>query len=362
MKEGRVGAVAPRKPSLRRRDWRGPRPGGRRGPQHCRRRTRRRRACRCRIGGCHARNRGQNQRDRGRHRRAHVLPLVDGLSSRSTIASGTRHAVSGSLPLNAGRPGWPGPSAGGVEDVVQRTSPHVDSSRSLIVRELGDGSGQIDGMDQSSFRGRLRAGDPTSFGELFDQYAGSVFRHAVRITGDAQHSDDVVSLTFLEAWRLRERLDPEGGSALPWLLGIATNVLRNAARARRRHLNALARLPATEPVPDFSDDVIDRLSDAEQVAAARAAFAALPTAEQDVVALCVWSEVSYADAASALGIPLGTVRSRLSRARVRLRTLMRSETSGRRPQMTREPSPGRGQVLNSPVAEIAGPVDSGGVG
>ncbi|GAA1596808.1 hypothetical protein GCM10009678_93360 [Actinomadura kijaniata] len=62
-----------------------------------------------------------------------------------------------------------------------------------------------------------------------------VYRYAVRVTGDWATAEDIVSLTFLEAWRLRARIRPEGESLRPWLLGIATNVLRNAARSARRH-------------------------------------------------------------------------------------------------------------------------------
>ena len=66
-----------------------------------------------------------------------------------------------------------------------------------------------------TIRARLRAGDPAAFGALYDSCAGAVHRHAVRWTGDWSAAEDVVSLTFLEAWRLL----PEGDNALPWLLG-----------------------------------------------------------------------------------------------------------------------------------------------
>ncbi|MFD0583844.1 CU044_5270 family protein [Dactylosporangium darangshiense] len=97
-----------------------------------------------------------------------------------------------------------------------------------------------------------------AFGLLFDAYAGIVYRHAVQRTGDWATAEEVVSLTFLEAWRLRERLLPEGGSPLPWLLGIATNVLRNMSRAARRHREALQRLPAPA-TPDLTAERHRRL-------------------------------------------------------------------------------------------------------
>ncbi|MFE0178317.1 RNA polymerase sigma factor [Streptomyces sp. NPDC059002] len=167
-------------------------------------------------------------------------------------------------------------------------------------------------------RVRVRDGDADAFGELFDAYARSVYNHAYRLTGDWAQAEDIVSLTFLDAWRLRDRLDAEGGSVRPWLLGIATNVTRNTRRAARRHAAAVARLPRDEVVADFAEVVAGSLDDREQLALVRTALASLRRAEREVLALCVWSGLDYAAAARALGIPVGTVRSRLSRARAKL--------------------------------------------
>jgi RNA polymerase sigma-70 factor (ECF subfamily) len=169
-----------------------------------------------------------------------------------------------------------------------------------------------------STRARIRAGDQEAFGRLFDECAKAVYNHAFRLTGNWSIAEDVMALTFLEAWRLRERIDPEGGSLRPWLLGIATNVHRNVRRAARRHDDALARMPRGETVPDFAEEVVGRIDDAERLAAVRAAYGRLRRQEQDVFALCVWAGLDYAQAAEALGIPVGTVRSRLSRARKKL--------------------------------------------
>ncbi|GIF70294.1 siderophore-interacting protein [Asanoa ishikariensis] len=182
-----------------------------------------------------------------------------------------------------------------------------------------------------STRARVRAGDPDAFRELFDEHARSVYNHGFRLTGDWSVADDVVSLTFLEAWRLRGRVDDStDGPLRPWLLGIATNVARNVRRAARRYDVALARLPAPRAVPDFAEEVADRQADRERIAAVRAAMSALRGPEREVLALCVFAGLDYAEAAQALGVPVGTVRSRLSRARKRL---------------TREPLAGPGQVV-----------------
>ena len=167
-------------------------------------------------------------------------------------------------------------------------------------------------------RARLRAGEPAAFGELFDEHARAVYHHGYRLTGDRAVAEDVLSTTFLQAWRMRRRIDPEGGSLRPWLLGVATNIVRNHSRKARRERDLLARLAPRDRVPDFADDVAARLDDAGTLASVRDALRTLRTAEREVVALCVWAGLDYAAAAEALGIPVGTVRSRLSRARRKL--------------------------------------------
>ncbi|MCP2357146.1 RNA polymerase sigma-70 factor (ECF subfamily) [Nonomuraea thailandensis] len=167
-------------------------------------------------------------------------------------------------------------------------------------------------------RARLLEGDQQALGELFDRYATSVYNHAYWVVGDWSAAEDVVSLTFMEVWRLRARLDPQGGSLHPWLLGVATNVGRNLRRARRLHREALAKMPRAAPVPDFADEVVGRITDAQRLEKVRAAIGRLRKHERDVLLLCAGAGLDYAEAAEALGIPIGTVRSRLSRARKKL--------------------------------------------
>jgi len=197
-------------------------------------------------------------------------------------------------------------------------------------------------------RARLRAGEQRAFGEIFDEHAQAVYGYALRRLGDWGAAEDVVSLTFLEAWRLRGKLHEEGESVRPWLFGIATNVLRNTARAARRHRAAMERLPAREAVPDFADELVGRLDDSAQLAAARRALARLRRSEREVFGLCVWSGLDYASAAEALGVPVGTVRSRLSRARARLRTLAADELR----QTRTEPRRSGGQVVSDRVGAV----------
>ncbi|MFL5914871.1 MAG: RNA polymerase sigma factor [Gaiellaceae bacterium] len=107
----------------------------------------------------------------------------------------------------------------------------------------------------------------------------------------------------------------------PVLYGIATNVLRNQGRSERRYAAVLKRMPTLDPTPDFAAQAVERLDDEQQMQQVLTVLAKLPQRERDVFALCAWMEVSYEDAAIALRIPVGTVRSRLSRARTHLQEL-----------------------------------------
>src|SRR5438105_4781360 len=147
-----------------------------------------------------------------------------------------------------------------------------------------------------SLRDRVRGGDPEAFGLLFDEHARAVYNHAFRLTGDWASAEDLVSLTFLAAWRQRGKVEPGGGSLRPWLLGIATNLARNASRAARRHRAAMGRLPAARPVPDFADELADRMDDAGRLRQVHAALGTLRRGEREVIALCVWAGLDYSSA------------------------------------------------------------------
>ncbi|MFE7583561.1 RNA polymerase sigma factor [Streptomyces gardneri] len=200
-------------------------------------------------------------------------------------------------------------------------------------------------------RDRFRAGDPAALGEAYDEHARVLYHYAYRVCGDRATAEDVVSATFLEAWRCRGKVHADGGTLRPWLLGIATNIMRGAAREARRRDAALARLPERGVLPDFADDVLARMTDGEQVRAARAALGKLRRREREVFTLVVWAGLDYAAAGEALGIPVGTVRSRLSRARERLRKLADAELRALR---RRQRSAGPGVAGPSPVRAAAG--------
>jgi RNA polymerase sigma factor (sigma-70 family) len=208
----------------------------------------------------------------------------------------------------------------------------------------------------AQLRARARAGDADAFGAVFDACAKSVYNHAFRLTGDWSTAEEVMAMTFLEAWRGRDSILADGGSLRPWLLGIATNLARGLHRTARRHRTAIARLAVADELPDFADDVSGRLDDAARIKALHRVLADLPGPELEVLALCVWSGVSYADAAEALHVPVGTIRSRLARARARLARLTDGELGrpdgGAARRNSREPTTTPDQLVGRPA--IAG--------
>jgi RNA polymerase sigma-70 factor, ECF subfamily len=168
---------------------------------------------------------------------------------------------------------------------------------------------------------QVRSGSPEALGSLFERHARAVYNYCFRRTADWGMAEDLTSAVFLEAWRRRQDVSAPDDSMLPWLLGVATNLLRNARRALRRHHGTLGRFPVWQTDPDFAEDVARRLDAERRMRSVLEVVGQLPRQDQEVLALCGWMELSYEHAARALGIPVGTVRSRLSRARARLREL-----------------------------------------
>ncbi|TYB50873.1 RNA polymerase sigma factor [Nonomuraea sp. PA05] len=157
---------------------------------------------------------------------------------------------------------------------------------------------------------------PELFAELFDRHAAALRRYVARRLGDSL-ADDVVSDTFLTAFRRRRHYDAAHPDARPWLYGIAARLIQRHRRVEVRLYRALARTGVDEIAEPYADRVDDRVA-AEQAGLA-AALAALPAADREVLLLVAWAGMSYDDVARALDIPIGTVRSRLHRARARTR-------------------------------------------
>lgn len=174
------------------------------------------------------------------------------------------------------------------------------------------------GLDEADAWSRARDGDPDAFTSLFDKHRDRVFGHALRLVRQPHDAEDVTAMVFLEAWRRRDAVRIVDGSIVAWLLVTANNTVHNFERSTRRHRAALARMSEPRNEPDHADGVADDLDNRERDRRVRDAFNTLSTADQNVITLCVLEELSLAEAARALGVPLGTVKSRLSRAKRRL--------------------------------------------
>lgn len=181
--------------------------------------------------------------------------------------------------------------------------------------------------DQDLWR-KCIAGNAEAFGVLFDRHADVVFRYCLSRCGSWHDAEELVSITFLEAWRQRNRLRPERDTLLPWLLGVATNANRNRARGSRRHADFLARLPHSDPrhgqpEADHAEAVASRLDAERAVRELMETTAGLNDGERDVVILCLMNGIGQEEAAKTLGIRVGTVKSRLHRARAKLAAMNR---------------------------------------
>ncbi|TVU63959.1 RNA polymerase sigma factor [Paenarthrobacter nitroguajacolicus] len=176
------------------------------------------------------------------------------------------------------------------------------------------------GDEDAALWKRCVEGDADALGLLFDRHSDAVFRYCLSRTGSWHDAEELVSVTFLEAWRQRRNLALQRDSLLPWLLGVATNAARNSARSIRRYEQFLGRLPHSPSVPDHSTAADERLDTERQVRELLEGTTALTGGERDVLLLCVMNGYSYEEAAASLGVRIGTVRSRVNRAKKKLRS------------------------------------------
>lgn len=174
------------------------------------------------------------------------------------------------------------------------------------------------GMDDAEAWKRAAAGDGDAFGVVFDLHKPRVQRHLSRLLASPQDVEDAVAVVFLEAWRKRTSVRVVHGSVVPWLLLTATYVANNQRRGARRYRAVLDALPPVEPTYES-----DGLDEPDVMTALRD----LSLADQQVLTLCVLEEWSERDAAAALNIRPGTVKSRLHRAKKRLADRFESLTA-----------------------------------
>jgi RNA polymerase sigma-70 factor (ECF subfamily) len=166
------------------------------------------------------------------------------------------------------------------------------------------------GMDSNSSDAEVlaySAVEPSAFAILFERHHIAVRRYVARRVG-SDAGDDLAAEVFTRAFRGRERCRAEQASALPWLLGVANHVVADHRRTEQRRLKALQRLAASAPQLVEHED---RALSAELVRELRR----LSGEDRDALLLVVWGELSYEEAATALQVPIGTVKSRIARAR-----------------------------------------------
>jgi RNA polymerase sigma factor (sigma-70 family) len=162
--------------------------------------------------------------------------------------------------------------------------------------------------------------DPEQFAALFDRHATAVHRYLGRRVGEL--ADDLLSETFLIAFRRRSAYRAERVDVRPWLLGIATNLVHAHARTERRRYRALARSGAEPATSAGSDDANARVDAAALRGPLAAALAGLKERDRDVLLLFAWGQLGYDEIATVLDVPIGTVRSRLNRARRQTRAAL----------------------------------------
>jgi RNA polymerase sigma factor (sigma-70 family) len=170
--------------------------------------------------------------------------------------------------------------------------------------------------------------DPAIFSCVYERHLGAVARYVARRTG-AELTEDLTAEVFVRAFRKRAAFRDDHESALPWLLGIANNLIADSRRAERRRLEALQRLATVTPVSSetrlgvLAPELVGELL-------------RLPPADRDTLLLVVWGELSYAEAATALEVPIGTIRSRIARARQRLGAAIGQPADRERPMVNGE--------------------------
>lgn len=163
--------------------------------------------------------------------------------------------------------------------------------------------------------------DPEAFAELFDRYSAMLYRYVSKRLGP-EPAEDIVGETFLVAFSRRRSYDPSYPDARPWLFGILTKLLSRHHRTEAARYRALQRAPVDADVESPADRVAAGVTAQASRPELASALAALPAKDRDVLLLIAWGDLTYGEVARALGIPIGTVRSRLNRGRRKVRAAL----------------------------------------
>ncbi|WP_363370348.1 MULTISPECIES: RNA polymerase sigma factor [unclassified Microbacterium] len=166
---------------------------------------------------------------------------------------------------------------------------------------------------------RRSLGQPRAFAEIFDRHAGVVGRYAARRLG-ADAGEDILSETFLVAFARRKAFDTTRDSALPWLFGIASRLIRKHRATEAKHLRSSIESAHREEHISHGDleTTIARLDAEISTRELAPRIASLSAKDRETLLLYAWGDLTYEEVAEALGVPVGTVRSRINRVRTRL--------------------------------------------
>lgn len=167
-------------------------------------------------------------------------------------------------------------------------------------------------------------GEAQDFAVIYERYFAQIYRYVARRIG-ASAADDLTAEVFLRAFARRDRFDPAAMTARPWLYGFAANIVADHLRQQRRRTRAYVHAIEPDPGAEITTAEVDDRFDASLLAPQmNRALGSLSAAERETFLLHVLGELSYAEVAVSLDIPIGTVRSRIAKARAKMRELVQA--------------------------------------
>ncbi len=164
-------------------------------------------------------------------------------------------------------------------------------------------------------------GEAQHFAVIYERYFAQIYRYVARRIGSSA-ADDLTAEVFLRAFARRVQFDPAAVTARPWLYGFAANIVADHLRSQRRRTRAYVHAIEPDPGPATTTEVDDRFDATLLAPQINRALASLSAAERETFLLFVLGDLSYAEVAAALDIPIGTVRSRIAKARGKMRELV----------------------------------------
>lgn len=180
-------------------------------------------------------------------------------------------------------------------------------------------SGRSRQPDDGELLFRLSRGDEPAYRLLHERHQLPVFRLSLVLMRTTWDAEEVAATAFFELWRKKDKVRLVDGTILPWLLATTSFAAKNSLRSRRRYQRLLTRIPHDGDVPDHADEVARAMDTLKISHSVRRALMDLNTRDASVVVLCIIHELPVTEAATVLGIPAGTVKSRLSRVKTKLR-------------------------------------------